>query len=266
MMYPQIERKTKMKLQMTAPETLVNYRSRSQIARVITEAWARSNLYCAACDENTLIPASNNTRAFDFECGKCSARYQLKSSRKAHRYRIVDSAYSSMREAIESDHVPNLLALHYSEQWSVINLLLIPSFCFSVSALEKRKPLAATAKRAGWVGCNILLNAIPPDARIQVVSDSTSFARENVRTQYRQVKELKSLPPTVRGWTLDVLTFARSLGQKKFTLRDMYTFETQLATLYPSNRNIRPKIRQQLQVLRDIGFLQFTSRAEYEFV
>ena len=36
-----------------------------------------------------------------------------------------------------------------------------------------------------------------------------------------------------------------------------------LARFYPGNRNVRPKIRQQLQVLRDQGFLQFTARGRY---
>jgi hypothetical protein len=39
----------------------------------------------------------------------------------------------------------------------VENVILIPRFAFPLSAIEKRKPLAETARRAGWVGCNILL-------------------------------------------------------------------------------------------------------------
>jgi hypothetical protein len=33
--------------------------------------------------------------------------------------------------------------------------------------------------------------------------------------------------------------------------------------LYPGNRNVRPKIRQQLQMLRDRGWLEFTGRGRY---
>jgi len=53
--------------------------------------------------------------------------------------------------------------------WEVRDLLLIPSFMFSESAVIKRKPLAATACRAGWVDCNIALNRVPAEARIFVV-------------------------------------------------------------------------------------------------
>ncbi|MGA2787062.1 MAG: DpnI domain-containing protein [Verrucomicrobiota bacterium] len=63
--------------------------------------------------------------------------------------------------------------------WEVRDLLLIPSFMFSESAVIKRlvaskrsedgKPLATTARRAGWVGCNIDLHRIAPEARIFIV-------------------------------------------------------------------------------------------------
>jgi type II restriction enzyme len=57
--------------------------------------------------------------------------------------------------AIREDRTPNLLLMRYAlATWEVRDLLLIPSFMFSESAVIKRKPLAATARRAGWVGCN----------------------------------------------------------------------------------------------------------------
>jgi type II restriction enzyme len=33
---------------------------------------------------------------------------------------------------------------------------------------------------------------------------------------------------------------------------------------YPNNNNIQAKIRQQLQILRDKGYLKFTGRGKYE--
>lgn len=58
-----------------------------------------------------------------------------------------------------------------------------------------------------------------------------------------------------RGWTLDVLRILRSLGKMEFTNGDVYEFAPQLERLHPNNRHVRDKIRQQLQVLRDRGFL-----------
>ena len=48
-----------------------------------------------------------------------------------------------------------------------------------------------------------------------------------------------------------------------FTLSDVYQFEQQFRTLFPENRHVRPKIRQTLQRLRDIGFIDFVKGGEY---
>ena len=54
-----------------------------------------------------------------------------------------------------------------------------------------------------------------------------------------------------------------SLGTSEFKLEDVYAFDRHLGELYPSNQNVRPKIRQQLQYLRDRGFIDFISRGNY---
>ena len=53
------------------------------------------------------------------------------------------------------------------------------------------------------------------------------------------------------------------MGRPEFTLADVYAHEAALAALYPGNNNVRPKIRQQLQVLRDQGWLTFSGRGIY---
>ena len=47
-------------------------------------------------------------------------------------------------------------------------------------------------------------------------------------------------------------------------VHDVYQFESRLATLHPDNHNIRAKIRQQLQVLRDMGYIKFLDRGHYQ--
>jgi type II restriction enzyme len=54
-----------------------------------------------------------------------------------------------------------------------------------------------------------------------------------------------------------------ALGKREFELDDVYAFEGKLSGIYPDNNNVRPKIRQQLQVLRDKGYLDFLSRGSY---
>jgi type II restriction enzyme len=169
-----------------------------------------------------------------------------------------------MVRAIRENRTPNLFALEYAlSGWAVVNLILIPSFAFPLSAVEKRKPLAAHARRAGWVGCNILLDAIPADARIAIVRAGDFISPSVVREQYLRVLPFEKLTPEKRGWTLDVLNVLRKLGETEFGLGDVYAAEQGLARLHPANRHVRDKIRQQLQILRDLGFVQFLGGGEY---
>ena len=48
-----------------------------------------------------------------------------------------------------------------------------------------------------------------------------------------------------------------------FTLADVYQAEGELAALHPGNSNVRPKIRQQLQCLRDAGWIVSAARGTY---
>lgn len=242
------------------------YKSASQIARVVTEGWASANLYCAACPNALLACAPCNTKAYDFLCTRCGAFYQLKGGRLWNEARVPDAGYDAMAATISAGRTPNLLIMQYSTHWAVHNLLLIPSFFFTLSSIQKRKPLLPTARRAGWVGCNILLKLIAPDGKIRIVANGVEFERSSICQQYERVKPLAGLDQEVRGWTLDVLTAIRRLGRAKFSLADAYSFESMLSHLHPDNNNVKPKIRQQLQVLRDLGLLQFVQRGEYELV
>ncbi len=240
------------------------YRSPSQRARVVSEAWGHSNLYCARCDSPKLRPSPPNTKGIDFVCPRCEASFQLKSQSHAFSRRIVDSAYEIMRRAIEENRTPHLLALHYDPvAWCVRNLILIPSFALTISCLEKRRPLAPTARRKGWIGCNILLFNIPADARITLISDGSEFRPVAVRRQFSRLQPLETLGHDKRGWTLDVLKVVRSLRKAEFSLADVYSHTRELEVLHPKNMHVRDKIRQQLQRLRDMGLLEFAGGGRY---
>jgi type II restriction enzyme len=163
--------------------------------------------------------------------------------------------------AIREDRTPNLLLLRYDQaNWCVRDLLLIPHFAFPESAIIERKPLSDTARRAGWVGCNIALDRIAPDARIPIVVAGNSRLAGQVRADYKKLKPLSEIGTSERGWTLDVLNAVRKLGKAEFTTHDAYSLDSELQQLHPGNRHVRPKIRQQLQVLRDAGILLHLGR------
>jgi len=60
------------------------------------------------------------------------------------------------------------------------------------------------------------------------------------------------------GWKKDVFSCLLNITKDVFGLDEVYKYKKQLFRLHPENRNIRPKIRQQLQMLRDLGLLEFT--------
>jgi type II restriction enzyme len=239
------------------------YRSRAQIARVLSEAWCLENVYCPSCPSPRIARLPHNTRGIDFRCTRCEQTFQLKSTQTWDKPKIVDAGYEAMMEAIRSDRAPNLLLLNYNSDWYVQNLLVVPRYFFSESTIEKRKPLSSTARRAGWIGCNILLNAIPADGRIPLVTAGRPHSPKAVRDEFHRAATLGKVPVESRGWTVDVLNVVRQLGPR-FSLTDVYARDVRLSALHPRNLHIRPKIRQQLQVLRDLGFVRFLGNGIYE--
>ena len=216
----------------------------------------RTPCYCPSCQSPVLDGAKANTKAFDFTCPDCAQYFQLKSKSSPIGNRILDAALETMLCAIAEDRTPNLFALHYDRaSWLVKDLFLIPHFAFSASAIEARKPLGPKARRAGWVGYIIVLDHIPPDARIPIVRDGIVVDPCRVRDSFSRLRELQQIPVKERGWLVDVLRVVRSLRKNEFTNNDVYQFEAELRGLHPINRHVRDKIRQQLQFLRDRNFL-----------
>jgi type II restriction enzyme len=75
------------------------------------------------------------------------------------------------------------------------------------------------------------------------------------------LKDIKK--DNLKGWILDIMNCIESLNKKEFNLDEIYAFEKDLKILHPENKNIRPKIRQQLQFLRDKNYLEFLERGKY---
>lgn len=230
---------------------------------MVTEHWCAANLYCVACDADKLQQTPANTKALDFQCMKCSETYQLKSQKQLNLRKVTDGAYSAMVAALRHNTAPNLLILNYSSEWTVRNLVLFPSVVFTESTLEKRNPLGEHARRAGWTGCNIVLARIPADAQIPVVRDAAIIPARAVRDKYQAYRALEKVRWELRGWTLDILKLIQRIGTHEFSLEQVYEYQSELAFLHPGNRNIRAKIRQQLQMLRDLEFIDFLGGGRY---
>ena len=242
------------------------YKSPSQIARVLTEDWASRNLFCVSCNQNVLQVARDNTKVIDFVCNKCSETYQLKSQSKPLGDKVLDSAYEPMIDSIKKNKTPNLLVLHYNSQnFCAENLLVVPRYFLTLSCIEARKPLSQNARRAGWIGCNIVLREIPVDGKIPIIKERKIVSPDAVRKNFERFRFLAGKKYDVRGWTADILKIIRELGRTEFALDEVYAYDDQLQRLHPENKHIRPKIRQQLQILRDRGILEFRGKGKYQF-
>jgi type II restriction enzyme len=175
----------------------------------------------------------------------------------------VDGAYSALMGRILDGSVPTLMMLERTERWEIRSLTAIHHLFLTPEVIEKRTPLSETARRAGWIGCKIRLDRIASDAKISIIASGEPKDPGAVRSAFRTFENLKKVSPTKRGWTTLALGVVRSLRASSFTLKDLYNREDDFANVYPTNKNIRPKIRQQLQVLRDLGYLKFLGNGTY---
>ena len=73
-----------------------------------------------------------------------------------------------------------------------------------------------------------------------------------------EVGDLKS-----RGWLMDILNCVNNIPTENFSLAMMYAFTDYLSSKHPQNNNVQAKIRQQLQLLRDLGFIEFLGKGQY---
>jgi type II restriction enzyme len=245
-------------------ETQLSYSSGTQKARAWTEAWVSAWAYCPHCGNTKMSQFPNNSPLADFLCASCNEEFELKSQKGKFGAKVADGAYKTKCERLVASNNPNLLLMNYDlKTLSVINLLIVPKHFFVRDIIQERKPLATTARRAGWIGSNILLDRVPESGKIHIVRSGVVRPKDVVLEEWQKTLFLRDQSLEARGWLLDVMKCVESLGKREFMLDEVYAFERQLGELYPGNQNVKPKIRQQLQYLRDRGFIEFISRGNY---
>lgn len=213
-----------MNLQMNS-SVAVGYSSQSQAARRVTERWATENLFCLACSSDRLLPETTNTPVRDYACPACGQGYQLKSKNGSFGRMTANSAYEPKMRAIAEGKAPSYVFLQYArETWTILDLFLVPGHFMSPSVIQRRNPLGPNARRAGWVGSNILLGHLPSDARIPIVSEGVEIDQVQVREDWARYSFMRSDKRALGGWAADVLSCIRNLqrqtGLSQFTLQD----------------------------------------------
>ncbi len=223
------------------------------------------NSYCPLCGNQGLNEFENNRPVADFYCQKCEEEYELKSKKGRLTKTIIDGGYKKMIDRINSENNPNFFFLTYSE-WVVDNFLTIPKHFFTENIIIKRPPLKKTARRAGWVGCNIDISRISTTGKIFLIRNSKVIKPEVVLKSFEKTLFIRDEKKEAKGWILDILQCVDSIDNDIFSLDEIYQFEKVLKVKHPANNFIKDKIRQQLQVLRDKGIIEFVGRGKYKKV
>lgn len=246
-------------------DKMSGYKSASQKARVFTETWTSDNLQCPSCGE-TLILLPANSRTSDLRCQSCGETYQLKSQSKPFGKRILGAEYNTTIQAIRAGRHPSLILLQYDlDNLSVQQVRILHWSWITEQSIIPRRPLGPQARRAGWQGCLLALDAIPNTAFVDVVRNGLISPPQMIKSQWQTTHSVSALSLAQRGWITLVLRIVESLPQE-FTLQQVYAYENELAKSYPANKNVRAKIRQQLQLIRDLGLIQFIRPGLYRRV
>jgi type II restriction enzyme len=242
-----------------------SYSSNSQIIRVISESWTEENIFCPNCG-SIIKNLENNKKVSDFLCKKCFENYEQKANQKKFKGKVVSSEYKTIITRLSTKNKPHFFFLQYLiKNYSVNNFFVVPKYFFIPEIIEKRKALSENAQRKGWIGSYILFFKIPDSGKIYYVENGEQLSKKNILLKWRKTAFLKDIKKDeLRGWILDVMNCIDDLNQKEFVLQDIYNFESNLKIIHPENKHIKDKIRQQLQFLRDKGYLDFIGRGKYQ--
>ncbi len=249
------------------PQIAKKYNNNSQKIRIMSEAWVEKEIFCANCS-NELDSFENNKPVADFYCVDCKEEFELKSKSSNFGKKIQAGAYSLMIERITSSNCPHFFFMNYKIQnYQIQNFLLIPNYFFTPEIIEKRKPLSQNARRAGWVGSNILFEKIPNSGKIYYIKDTKIIPKQTVLANWQKTRFLgKTRSSELKGWILDIMNCIDEIGRDNFSLEELYSFEDFLKKKHPNNRHIKDKIRQQLQFLRDKNYIKFLGRGKYQLI
>lgn len=108
------------------------------------------------------------------------------------------------------------------------------------------------------------MNRIPDEGRIYIVQNEQEIPIKKIIEKVHKTEFLRGSKLEARRWTLDVLNCVNLIDNDEFTLEQMYRFEKVLFDKHSDNHHVKEKIRQQLQLLRNNGIIEFTRRGHYK--
>lgn len=167
---------------------------------------------------------------------------------------------------IMSGNAPSLFYLTYDHSYKVNNVIAITGHFIVPEIILKRQDISSAGRRANWEGCFINLARVPEKGRVEMFKNGKPANQRDVIKRFRRTEFFKGLMPNNRGWLMDVFRKVEKTGKKEFALRDIYSGEKEWRRKCPNNNNPKAKIRQQLQILRDSGYLTFLGDGKYRLL
>ena len=95
-----------------------------------------------------------------------------------------------------------------------------------------------------------------------------ALREKRARNKVKELRERERLLPKPKLSVTELFGWLKLVYEKlpagQFKTRDIYLYKVEFRKIYPENRNIEAKIRQQLQFLRDMGLVKNPGRDNWE--
>lgn len=162
-----------------------NYQSNAQAARVMLETWAQFNLFCLNCSADLLEPLPANSPVADFHCLDCTTRYQIKAKNGRFGAKLTGAAYEPTAAAARQGEMPEFVLVEFDSRFSTVVFVdAIPGVSITEERIIPRRPLALSARRAGWRGCLVNVEGLSRVAIVQPQGNDRGL----VRLEWQSVK------------------------------------------------------------------------------
>jgi len=131
------------------------------------EEYIKNNIKCIRCKNSNFVKCKTNEKSKDLICLECNQKYQIKAKCVTQKqinniilkkqFKTIGGEYSTTINNI-NENINYIIIIYEKTSYDIKNILYIKNEYINTECIIPRNPLSPTAKRAGWQGCNIILN------------------------------------------------------------------------------------------------------------
>ena len=221
--------------------------------RDLCENWFLDNVFCPNCGYEKLnkTPSSAST----FCCSACQNKFLLTYREEKDESQLsveLPFSYNKIISQIESALIPDTFVLFFNEYCDVTRLFLVHKKFITTDAIIQKGnvPFLALDKILGL-------------GIIRFFQYEEDLDGSEILAAYQNAKLAEEESAEFNGWVKDVYLCIVKIGKEEFELNDVYRYVDYLKQKHVNNNTIEAKIRQQLQVLRKRGYLEFLGHGRF---